>query len=91
MKSKMLSGIQPTNKLHIGNFFTIKEFVKYQDKYDLYVFVADLHALSAVKPDYENLYKNKIDLVATYVAAGLDLEKTKIFFQSDVAAHSELY
>jgi tryptophanyl-tRNA synthetase len=90
-KEIMLTGAQPSNNLHIGNYFgLIKNCVEYQDKYDLYIFVADLHALSAAKPDYKNLYENKINLVASYIASGIDFKKTTVFFQSDVYTHTNL-
>jgi tryptophanyl-tRNA synthetase len=90
MKQRIISGIQPTNRLTIGNYLgAIKHLVNYQDKYDAYIFIADLHAIS-VPFDKTKLYENKINLIVSYLAAGLDLEKNTIFFQSDVPAHNEL-
>lgn len=87
---RMISGIKPTGKITLGNFLgAIKPFVEYQDRYDLYVFVADLHALTIrIKP--EELKQNTKDLIAIYLAAGLDPNKCTLFKQSDVVAHNQL-
>jgi tryptophanyl-tRNA synthetase len=87
---KIVSGIQPTNRLTLGNYLgAIKELVTLQDQYEMYIFVADLHALS-VNFDAKTLYQNKLNLVASYQALGLDLTKNIVFNQSDVAAHTAL-
>jgi tryptophanyl-tRNA synthetase len=87
---KIVSGIQPSNNLTLGNFLgAIKYLVESQKNNDLYVFVADLHALSG-NFDPKTLYQNKINLVSSYVAAGLNIKKTHIFFQSAVPAHCEI-
>ena len=89
-KAIMLSGIKPSGSLTLGNYIgAIKPFVKYQDEYNLYVFIADLHALTLpIKP--EELKENSINLIATYLAAGLDDKKTVLFKQSDIPAHNQL-
>jgi tryptophanyl-tRNA synthetase len=90
MKQRIISGIQPTNRLTLGNYLgAIKQLINYQNEYESYVFIADLHSIS-VPFDKTKLYQNKINLVTSYVAAGLDLNKNVIFFQSDVPAHAEL-
>ena len=87
---RMISGIKPTGALTLGNWLgAIKEFVKYQDTNDLYVFVADLHALTTAK-NPNDLNQNIIDLIAIYLAAGLDPAKCTIFLQSAVPAHNQL-
>jgi len=87
----MFSGMQPSNELTIGNYFgALKEFNKNQKDYDrCYVFVADLHAITGgmVK---DSLIKNKKDMVLTYLAAGMNLKKTVMFYQSDVLEHTQL-
>lgn len=90
MKKRLVSGITATGKLTIGNYIgAIKNFVKLQDEYDLFVFVADLHALTIeIKP--EILRQNKRDIMAIYLAAGLDPEKTTLFYQSDIKAHGQM-
>lgn len=86
----ILSGIKPTGKLTLGNYIgAIRNFVKLQDEGSSYLFVADLHALT-LPIDPEVLRNNSRDLVAFYLAAGLDPKKSTIFLQSDVPAHSEL-
>jgi tryptophanyl-tRNA synthetase len=87
---RIVSGIQPTNRLTLGNYLgAIKQFVELQDQYQMYIFVADLHALS-VSFDPKTLYQNKLNLVTSYQALGLDLNRNVIFYQSDVPAHPAL-
>ena len=86
----MLSGIKPTGKVTLGNYIgAIKQFVTYQDDYDMYVFVADLHSLT-LPIDPKELRQNTKDLVSIYLASGLDPKKVTLFKQSDVTPHSEL-
>lgn len=88
---RILSGIQPTNQITLGNYLgAIKHLVKYQDEFESYIFVADLHAMS-VNYDSSKLINNRKSLVCTLLASELDLKKTKIFYQSLIPAHSELY
>lgn len=90
MKKTIVSGITATGKLTIGNYIgAIKNFIKLQDEYDMYIFVADLHALTTYI-DPTKLQENKKNIYALYLACGLDPNKTCIFFQSDVPAHSQL-
>ena len=86
----ILSGIKPTGQLTLGNYIgAISNFVKVQKEGDTFLFVADLHALTLpIEPDI--LRSNSRDLVAFYLAAGLDPKTATIFLQSDVPAHSEL-
>ena len=87
---KILSGIKPTGQLTLGNYIgAIKNFSKLQYEGESYLFIADLHALT-LPIDPEVLRKNSRDICAYYLAAGLDPEKSTIFLQSDVSAHSEL-
>lgn len=87
---RMLSGIKPTGKLTLGNYIgAISQFEKYQEEYEMYVFIANLHAIT-VQQDPAELRKNTKDLIAMYLAAGLDPEKVTLFLQSDVSAHAEL-
>lgn len=87
---KMLSGIKPTGRLTLGNYIgAIKEFVKYQDEYEMFIFIANEHALT-VPIDPKELRQNTKDLIAIYLAAGLDPEKVTLFLQSDVDAHVKL-
>ncbi|OAB48664.1 tryptophan--tRNA ligase [Mycoplasmopsis gallinarum] len=89
MKQRLISGIKPTGDLTLGNYIgALKNFVKLQEKYEGYYFVADLHALTTGKVDPNELYKARNEIVAMYLACGLDPEKSTIFFQSDLAEHS---
>lgn len=86
----MLSGIKPTGRLHLGNYIgAISQFVKYQDEYEMYIFIANQHAIT-VPTDPKALRQNTKDLIALYLAAGLDPEKCTLFLQSDVDAHVKL-
>lgn len=87
---RMLSGIKPTGRLHLGNYIgAISQFVKYQDEYELYIFIANEHAIT-VPIAAKDLRKNTKDLIALYLACGLDPEKVTLFLQSDVDAHAKL-
>ncbi len=90
MKEIVVTGITATGKLTLGNYIgAIKTMIEMQDKYEMYVFVADLHALTTyIDPNL--LRENKKDIFALYLACGLNPKKTTLFYQSDVVAHSEL-
>lgn len=86
----MLSGIKPTGRLTLGNYIgAISQFVKYQDEYEMFIFIANQHALT-VPIEAKELRQNTKDLIALYLAAGLDPEKVTLFLQSDVPAHAQL-
>lgn len=86
----MISGIKPTGELTLGNYIgAIKQFIQYQDEYELFVFLADLHALT-LPIDANELRKNSEDILAIYLACGLDPNKVVIFKQSDIHEHAEL-
>lgn len=87
---RALSGIKPTGQLTLGNYIgALRNFKNYQDEFETFIFIADLHALT-LPIDPTELRQNTKDIVAFYLAAGLDPEKSTIFLQSDVSAHSEL-
>lgn len=91
MKEVVLSGIRSTGNLHLGNYFgALSKFVRMQNDYDCLFFIADLHALTT-HPDPKSLHGNVKDIIAEYLAAGLDPEKATIFVQSDVPEIPELY
>ena len=93
MKKIVLSGIRPTGQLHLGNYLgALQKFVRMQQEgiYDSFFFIADLHALTT-QPDPAVLHANVRHIVAEYLAAGLDPEKSTIFVQSDVPEIPELY
>ncbi len=86
----VLSGIQPSGDLHIGNYLgAIKNFVRMQNEYNCFFCIVDLHAIT-VKQDPQSLKKNTLEVAATYIASGIDPKKSVIFNQSSVPAHAEL-
>ncbi len=90
MKKRLLSGIQPSGTMHIGNYFgAIRQFVDLQDQYDASIFVADLHALTTVQ-NKEILSKYILNVVLDYLACGLDPKKVTLFKQSDLPQVTEL-
>lgn len=87
---RMLSAIKPTGRLTLGNYIgAISQFVRYQDEYELYIFIANQHAIT-VPIEAKELHKNTKDLIALYLASGLDPQKVTLFLQSDVPAHAKL-
>ncbi len=89
-RQRLLSGIKPTGRIHIGNYFgALKQFVDLQDDYDTFVMIANLHALNAL-PDRETLLVDTNNLVLDYLGAGLDPAKVTLFRQSDIPAHTNL-
>lgn len=87
---RMLSGIKPTGRLTLGNYIgAIRNFVAYQDDYEVFVFIANMHAITVAQERTE-LKQNTKDLVALYLACGLDPNKVTIFLQSDLHEHAEL-
>lgn len=87
----VLSGIRATGNLHLGNYFgALSKFVKMQGDYDCRFFIADLHALTT-HPDPKMLHENVKDIIAEYLAAGLDPEKNILYVQSDIPEISEMY
>ena len=80
---KVLTGFQPTGVITLGNYIgAISQMIKYQDMYDSYIFVADLHAIT-MPYDKNELYNNIRSLVALFLACGVDPNKNKIYIQSD--------
>jgi tryptophanyl-tRNA synthetase len=87
---RVLSGIQPSGNLTIGNYLgAIRQWVQYQDQFDAYYCVVDLHAVT-VDHDPEALRKKTREVAALYLACGLDPERATIFVQSHLHEHSEL-
>lgn len=91
-KKRVLSGIQPTGKLHLGNLIgAIENWVKLQDQYECYFFLADLHALSTSYENTKNIKNSVEDAARDLIAAGIDPQKCVLFRQSDLPQHSELH
>ncbi len=87
---RVLSGIQPSGQLHLGNYAgAIRQFVEMQGQYEMYIFVASLHALTSGR-DPEALRRNTRQVVIDYIAFGLDPKKTNIYLQQDVPQVTEL-
>ncbi len=87
---RILSGIQPSGALHIGNYFgALKQFIDLQSDNDAYYFVADYHALTSVR-DAAQLRGFTFDVIVTMLALGLDPERATLFVQSDVPETTEL-
>lgn len=87
---RILSGIQTTGNLHLGNYLgAIRNWVGLQAEYDCFLFMADLHAVT-VPHDPKVLAENTLKVAATYIACGIDPEKSTIFVQSHLPEHSEL-
>lgn len=90
MKHRILSGMQPTGNLHLGNYLgALKNWVKLQDKAECYYCVVDLHAIT-VPQDPAKLRQAVRETAAAYIAAGIDTRKSTLFVQSAVGAHTEL-
>ncbi len=86
---RVFSGVQPTGELHLGNYITMRQFLKQQDDKDCFYCVVDLHSITVPK-DPEILSKNTMSLAAFYIAIGLDPDKVTLFIQSHASAHAEL-
>ena len=89
-KKVMLSGIQPSGELHIGNYLgAIKNWADRANDYDCYYFMADMHTIT-VRQDPKELRRRSLEMLAIYIACGLDPEKNTLFLQSHVPAHAQL-
>lgn len=87
---RVLSAVKPTGRLTLGNYIgAIRQFVQYQDQYEMFIFIANEHAIT-IPIDPKELRQNTKDLIALYLAAGLDPEKCTLFLQTDVDAHAKL-
>lgn len=90
MKPRLLSGIKPTGNIHLGNYFgAMRQFLRLQDEYECYIFIADLHALNQIHNPAE-LSQNILEVAKAYLAVGLDPQKVTLFRQSSLPSHSEL-
>jgi len=89
-KKVMLSGIQPSGDLHLGNYLgAIKNWVERTDEFDNYYFMADMHTIT-VRQTPADLRRRTLEQLALYIACGLDPEKNTLFIQSHVHQHAEL-
>src|ERR1700681_5014013 len=93
-RKRVLSGMRPTGRLHIGHYFgALENWFKLQNdpQYECFFFVADWHALTSDYADTSQVAQNSIEIVTDYLASGLDPGKSTIFLQSLVPEHAELF
>jgi len=91
-RKRVLSGMRPTGKLHLGNYVgALQNWVGMQDQYECYFCVVDWHALTTDYADTSKVKENSLEVAFDWLAAGLDPEKSVIFMQSHVPAHAELH
>ncbi len=89
---RVLSGMRPTGKIHLGNYFgALKTWIKLQDKAECFFFIADWHAITTSYEDTSKLSQNTLEMMADWIAAGLDPAKSVLFIQSQVKEHAELH
>lgn len=87
----VLSGLRPTGRVHLGNYFgAVRNWVRLQDVYRCFYFVADWHALTTDYADPTNIRQSTFEAVADWIAAGMDPQRSTIFVQSEVKEHAEL-
>jgi len=92
MKKRILSGMRPTGRFHLGNYFgALENWVRLQDDYECFFAVVDWHALTTGYENTAELRANIREMVIDWVSAGLDPEKSVIFVQSQVKEHAELH
>ncbi len=91
-RGRVLSGMRATGKLHLGNYMgALANWVKLQESYDCYFFIADWHALTTDYADTSRVKSNSIEVLLDWLAAGLDPERCTMFIQSHVPQHAELH
>jgi tryptophanyl-tRNA synthetase len=92
IKKRVLSGMRSTGKLHLGNYVgALENWVRMQEQYDCFFFIADWHALTTDYADTSRLKENSVEVLLDWLAAGLDPAKCVMFIQSHVPAHAELH
>jgi len=90
-KKRILSGMRPTGKLHIGHYVgALENWVQLQNEYDNFHLIADYHVLTT-SLDTSKIYDNSIEMVIDWLAAGIDPEKSPVFRQSQIKEHAELF
>jgi tryptophanyl-tRNA synthetase len=91
-QKRVLSGMRSTGKLHLGNYVgALENWVRMQEQYDCFFFIADWHALTTDYADTSRLKENSVDVLLDWLAAGLDPAKCVMFIQSHVPMHAELH
>ena len=91
-RKRVVSGMRSTGKLHLGNYVgALQNWVRMQDQYECFFFVADWHALTTDYADTSQVKRNSIEVLLDWLAAGLDPERCTMFIQSHVPQHAELH
>jgi tryptophanyl-tRNA synthetase len=91
-KKRVLSGMRSTGKLHLGNYVgALENWVRMQEQYDCFFFIADWHALTTDYADTSRVKENSLEVLLDWLAAGLDPGRCVMFIQSHVPAHAELH
>jgi len=91
-RKRVLSGMRPTGRLHIGHYFgALQNWIRMQEEYDCFYFVADWHALTTHYEETSSIAENTLQVAMDWLAAGLDPTKSTIFVQSSVLEHAELH
>lgn len=92
MRKRILSGLQPTGKIHLGNYAgALSNWVKLQDSHECYFMIADWHALTSEYADTSTLKENIKECIIDWLSVGLDPDRCTIFIQSQVKEHAELH
>ncbi len=91
-KKRVLSGMRPTGRLHLGHYFgALSNWLKLQKEYDCFFFVADWHALTTHYEDTSSIAENTLQVATDWLSVGLDPAKSTLFVQSSVLEHAELH
>lgn len=91
-RKRVLSGMRPTGKLHLGNYVgALQNWVRMQDEYECFFCIVDWHALTTDYADTSHVKENSVEVALDWLAAGLDPEKSVLFMQSHVLHHAELH
>ena len=91
-RKRILSGMQPSGKLHLGNYFgALKNWVDLQDSFECFFFIADWHALSSLYEDPQRIREFSFEVAVDWLSSGLDPEKCTLFLQSEIPEHAELH
>ncbi|HUO26851.1 MAG TPA: tryptophan--tRNA ligase [Candidatus Aquilonibacter sp.] len=92
LRKRVLSGMRPTGKLHLGNYVgALENWVRMQDEYECFFVIVDWHALTTDYADTSRVKENSLEVALDWLAAGLDPKKSVLFIQSHVPAHAELH
>ena len=90
--NRILSGMQPSGPLHLGNYHgALKNWISMQDSFDCFFFIADLHSLTTLYEDPQLLKKYSFEVAVDWLSSGLDPEKCTLFVQSEIPEHAELH